>query len=124
MSWEADLSELSQLSKMLKQIAGTGERGDKIKVAIGRASRATGLSYWRTFDIWYEKARSILDSEKTAILEALTNKEILDERNQQSNYRMALAKMESRLTQMEAALARAASSGDVETIANAFGIIS
>ncbi len=112
------------LSKMLKQIAGAGERGDKIKSAIERASRATGLSYWRTFDIWYGKARSILDSEKIAILEALANKEILDERNQHNTYRMVLAKMESRLNQMEAALARAASAGDVETIASALGIIS
>lgn len=66
--------------------------------------------------IWCDRARRIDPDEQQAILSALVAKEIADERNEQHGFRMALAKMESRLNQMEAALARAASAGDVETI--------
>ncbi len=94
------------------------------KERLARAAKAAGLSDARAFDIWYGRARRIEPHEQQAILSALVAKEIADERNEQHGFRMALAKMESRLTQMEAALARAASAGDVETIASALGVIS
>ena len=40
---------------------------DRVKARIARAARAVGLPYWRTFDLWYGKARRIDAREVDAI---------------------------------------------------------
>ncbi len=115
---------MNDLAAHLKKLAAPIERAEKIDAVISRAARLAGLSYSRAFNIWYGKAKRIEPEERTAILSALTKKEIADERNELHALKIAHVRMESRLNQMEAALARAASAGDVETIASALGIIS
>lgn len=51
----------------LKALAGPPLEGDRVKARIARAARAAGLSYWRTFDLWYGKARRIDAHEADAI---------------------------------------------------------
>lgn len=114
---------MTDLSPLLKQIAGPGERGDKIKVAIERAANATGLSYWRAFDIWYGKARLILPDEEAAIMAALVRIEIDRERKELHQMRTSHARFESRLNQMEAAFNRAVDTRDFQSIQKAFGAI-
>lgn len=112
---------MTDVSVLLKELAGRGERGDKIKAAIDRAARAAGLPYWRAFNIWYGKAAAD-DAERNAILSALVEQKIADERNALHELKIAQLRMESRLNQMEAALRRAASSSDINTLAAAFNI--
>ena len=112
---------MSDVSALLKELGGTGARGDKIKAAIGRAADASGMSYWRAFDLWYVKAMAN-DAERNAILQALVEKRIADERNELHELKLAQLRMESRLNQMEAALRRAASHDDIRTVAAAFDI--
>lgn len=112
---------MSDVSALLKELAGAGARGDKIKAAIDRAANASGLSYWRTFDLWYAKAKAS-DAERDAILSALVEQKIADERNALHELKLAQLRMESRLNQMEEALRRAASHDDVRTVAAAFNI--
>lgn len=107
---------LGAASAALKQLAGEGGRGDRIKSAIDRAARAAGLSYWRAFDIWYGKARALLDSEYVAILSALTEKEIAEQKNAHHDLAIGLAKAEARLAKLEAALNGAVAAEDFETI--------
>ncbi len=112
---------MTDFQKALQKLGGL--EGYK-KERLARAAKAAELPDARAFEIWYGRARRIEPHEQQAILSALVAKEIADERNEQHGFRLALAKMESRLNQMEAALVRAASAGDVETIASALGIIS
>ncbi len=58
-SWEAGVSALAlEITDSLKLIAPPRE-GANIKARIAAAARATGLSYWRAWDLWYGKARRI-----------------------------------------------------------------
>ena len=113
---------MSDVSGLLKELAGAGDRGDKIKVAIDRAAKSAGLPYWRTFDLWYRKAVAN-EAERQAIITALVEKRIADERNELHNLKIRIARMELRLNQAESALARAASDQDVLAVSRAFGII-
>ena len=58
-----------EITDCLKLIAPPVE-GSNIKARIANAARLTGLSYWRTWDLWYGKARRIdaheADSIRTA----------------------------------------------------------
>lgn len=58
----------------LRELSEPWPSGSKTKEAINRASRASGLHYWRTFDIWYGKARRIEPLEVMAIEDALARK--------------------------------------------------
>jgi hypothetical protein len=48
-----------ETAQALRQLAEPSPVGDRIKCAIGRAARRAGLSYWRTYDLWYGKARRV-----------------------------------------------------------------
>lgn len=57
--WETRVTALAcEITDSLKLIAPPME-GANIKARIARAARLTGLSYWRTWDLWYGKARRI-----------------------------------------------------------------
>lgn len=85
----------------LRELAEPWTPGDRVKAAIERASRRSGLSYWRCFDIWYGKARRIDAFEITAIADAVEKKRSLEARNELQELRTRLAKLESRLAQTD-----------------------
>lgn len=64
-SWESDVSTIVEdMQEGLRSIAGPG---GSVKVRIGRAARLVGFDYWRTFDLWYGKARRIDGHEISAV---------------------------------------------------------
>jgi ribosomal protein L29 len=86
-----------EVSKALKELSEPSGRGDPIKAAIGRAAKASGLSYWRTFDLWYEKARRIEQFELDAINDALKQKRERDAANELHELKLRLTRLEARL---------------------------
>lgn len=72
-----------------------------VKGAIERAARRIGLSYWRTFDIWYGKARRIEPAERAAIATALDRKRQEAARNELHELRVRLARLEALLAQTD-----------------------
>lgn len=81
----------------LKELAEPSTRGDRVKAAIARAARLSGLSYWRTSDLWYRKARRVEDFEIDAINEALARKRAEEARNELSELRLRLERLENAL---------------------------
>jgi hypothetical protein len=65
-------TNIAWASKSLKQIAAPIERDEPIRLIIERASARAGLSYWRTFDLWYQKARRLEIRERDAIQATLS----------------------------------------------------
>lgn len=60
-----------ELVAALKRIASPLSFGDSVKDVIKRASDRSGLPHWRTFNIYYGKARRVEVSEAILIREAL-----------------------------------------------------
>jgi hypothetical protein len=85
----------------LRELAEPWSRGDRVKVAIDRAARRAGLTYWRAFDIWYGKARRIENHETDAIQDALTKRRKEVTRNEIHDLRTRLARLESLLVQTD-----------------------
>lgn len=112
---------MTDFSAALRQIGG--EAG-LAKERLARAAKAAGISNSRAFDIWYGKARRIEPHEKTAILAALVQQRIVSERNELHALKIGLARLETRLSQTQAALARAQADGDCAAIEAVFGLVS
>lgn len=91
-----------QIAEALHELSEPAPRGDKIKKAIERAAKRAGLSYWRTFDLWYGKARRIEQFECDAITDALKAKRDQETRNELHDLRLRLARLESLLVQTDA----------------------
>jgi predicted phage-related endonuclease len=91
----------SEVTAALRELADPWSRGDRVKVAIDRAARRAGLSYWRAFDIWYGKARRIEPHETDAIQDALTKRRKEVTRNEVHDLRTRLARLESLLVQTD-----------------------
>ncbi len=87
--------------KALQELAEPSARGDRVKAAIERAARLSGLSYWRTFDLWYGKARRVEEFEIKAINNALVKKRAEGTRNELQELRIRLARLESLLAQTD-----------------------
>lgn len=85
----------------LRELAEPWPSGSYVKEAINRASRACGLPYWRTFDIWYGKARRIDVVEMTAIADAVAKKREREAANELQELRTRIAKLEARLSQTD-----------------------
>lgn len=60
-----------ELGAALQRIAAPITREEKIGEAIQRAAHRAGLGYWRTFDVWYGKARRVSVGEAMMIRDAL-----------------------------------------------------
>lgn len=99
--WERDENAPNYVGNLLRELAEPSARGDRVKTAIERASRLSGLSYWRTFDLWYRKARRVEDFEIAAINGALAKKRAGDTRNELSELRLRLARLENVLLQTD-----------------------
>lgn len=59
-------------SDALAKIAGPVSRDEPQRLIIERVAKRIGFSYWRTFDLWYRKARQLGVEEKAAISAALS----------------------------------------------------
>lgn len=90
-----------EVAAALHDLADPRPRGDRIKSAIERAAKRAGLSYWRTFDLWYGKARRIEQFECDAITDALKAKRDQETRNELHDLRLRLARLETILVQTD-----------------------
>lgn len=87
----------SQFSDALKELSLPSPQGDRTKMAVARAARAAGLTYWRAFNIWYGKARRIDAHEAEKIKEAVRLKREKAVANEYYEIKARLAKLESAL---------------------------
>ena len=92
---------MNEIAVQLRELSEPWEMGDKIKAAIDRAARRSGLSYWRTFDLWYGKARRIEQYEINAVVAELAEKKRQETRNEFHELKTRLAILESRLLQVD-----------------------
>lgn len=92
-------------SRHLKTLAGPTNAGET-KTAIDRAAKASGLAYWRAFDIWYGKARRIEHHEGEAILRAVQEKSVKGQANVIQQLQTELARLQSIHAQASADLDR------------------
>lgn len=88
---------MKQEAVALRELASPWGNGEKVKTAINRAARLSGLSYWRAFDIWYGKARRVEDFEREQIAAALQAKQEEEARNEFHQLKTRLAILEARL---------------------------
>lgn len=89
---------MADAAMMLRELSEPWASGERIKNILDRTSRMCRLSYWRTFDIWYRKARRIEPYEIEQIQQALRIKNERAARNE-------LHELKYRIIRLEAALA-------------------
>lgn len=89
---------MSDAAVMLRELSEPWASGERVKSAIDRAARLARLSYWRTFDIWYRKARRVEDYEIAQIAEALRIKREKAARNELHDLKLRLARLEATLS--------------------------
>lgn len=89
---------MSDAASMLRELSYPWEPGERIKGILDRTSRMCRLSYWRTFDIWYRKARQIEPYEIAQIAEALRLKNEKAARNELHDLKFRLARLEAKLS--------------------------
>lgn len=89
-------------SKALRELSEPVSRGEKIAAIITRCARLAGLSYSRCYEIYYGRARRIEPDEIARIGEALGQKNRRDARNELSELRLRLARLEALLSQTDA----------------------
>jgi hypothetical protein len=94
---------MSEAAVMLRELSLPWSSGERMKSVLDRTSRLARLTYWRTYDIWYGKARRIEPHEIEQIAEALRIKTEKAARNE-------LHELKLRLTRLEASL----SAGDAD----------
>jgi hypothetical protein len=90
---------MSNPAKWLRELSEPWKDGEKVKSAIDRASKLASLSYWRAFDIWYDKARQVEPYEIEQIANAIQAKNERDARNELHDLKTRLLRLESRLAQ-------------------------
>ena len=88
---------MSDAAKWLRELSEPWASGEKVKTAIDRAAKLSGLSYWRASDIWYDKARKIESYEIDQIADALKEKNERDARHELQELKARITRMESRL---------------------------
>ncbi len=87
----------SQAALMLRELSLPWSTGERIKTVLDRTSRLARLTYWRTYDIWYGKARRVEPHEIAQIAEALRIKTEKAARNEFHELKVRLARLEARL---------------------------
>jgi hypothetical protein len=91
-------TEMPDAALMLKELSEPWASGERIKSVLDRTSRLASLTYWRTFDIWYGKARRIEPFEIDQIAEALRIKNEKAARNEFHDLKIRLARLEASLS--------------------------
>ena len=86
-----------EFSEALKELSRPRPEGDQVALAIERAAKRAGLTYWRAFDIWYRKARRIDAHEAEQINEALRLKREKAAADEYQELKIRLAKLEASL---------------------------
>jgi hypothetical protein len=82
---------------MLRELAAPWNGGESVKCVIARVSKAIGMEFWRTSDLWYCKTRRVEDFEIEIMDRALTKKKDLEFANELSELRVRFARLEARL---------------------------
>jgi hypothetical protein len=95
-------TEMPDAALMLKELSEPWASGERIKSVLDRTSRLASLTYWRTFDIWYGKARRIEPFEIDQIAEALRIKNEKAARNEFHDLKLRLARLEASLSARDA----------------------
>ena len=90
-----------EAAEALRELSRPWLDGEGKKRPIERAAKLAGLKYWRAFDIWYRKARRIEHHEAEAIARALDEKNTKDARNELSELRLSLERLEAKLSKMD-----------------------
>jgi hypothetical protein len=85
------------VSKALKELSEPHSREEKIDAIIARCAHLAGLKYSRCYEIYYGRARRIEPAEIARISEALKQKRAEDIRNELSELRLRLTRLESLL---------------------------
>ncbi len=93
-------------ARALKELSEPRSRDEKMTTIIERTARLAGLSYSRCYEIYYGRARRIEHAELLRITEALEQKNRKDARNELSELRLRLARLESILVLSDAELHR------------------
>jgi biopolymer transport protein ExbB/TolQ len=86
---------VANASILLRELSQPQDRGESIKDIIDRTARAAKLAYWRTFDLWYEKARRVEPEEYELIAEALRIKNERAAKNELHELKFRLARLEA-----------------------------
>jgi len=84
-------------AEQLRQLSKPHGEGEKIPSVIERTARLAGLSYSRCYEIYYRRARRIEPAEIARISEALKQKQAREARNELSELRLRLTRLESLL---------------------------
>jgi hypothetical protein len=96
------VSAMSDIADDLRKLSEPWIGGEPVKVAIDRAAKRAGLSYWRTYDLWYRRPKRIENYEREQVAAALAEKKRLETRNEVRDLRMRLEILEARLAQVDA----------------------
>jgi hypothetical protein len=91
------MPDVAEATTMLREIAKPLSYGEPIKLVIERTSNIVRISYWRTFDLWYGKARRIEEYEYEKIKTALRIKRESAARNELHDIKLRIARLESLL---------------------------
>jgi uncharacterized protein YceH (UPF0502 family) len=94
------------VSKAIKELSEPHSREEKIDAIIARCARLAGLKYSRCYEIYYGRARRIEAAEIARISEALEKKQAGDIRNELSELRLRLTRLEALLSQTDAQVHR------------------
>jgi hypothetical protein len=92
----------SAAAGMLRELSLPWAAGERMKTVLDRTSRLARLTYWRTYDIWYGKARRVEPHEIDQIAEALAIKNEKAARNEIHEAKVLLARVEARLNSIDA----------------------
>jgi hypothetical protein len=93
---------VAEASQLLQELAAPQDRGETMKEILTRTARAAKLAYWRTYDLWYEKARRVEPTEVEQIRDALRIKNERAAKNELHELKLRLARLEASLSQGDA----------------------
>ena len=89
---------MTDIRAALKELALPCPLGDRVKSAIDRASRASGIPYARAREIWYGNNRRIEAHEAEKVEQALHRKRTREARNELHELKTRIARLESLLS--------------------------
>jgi hypothetical protein len=91
------VTSVTEASNLLRDLSLPWGSGETVKDVIDRTAKAAKLAFWRTSDLWYEKARRVDDAEIERIREALKEKNRKAAVNELRDLKFRIARLESAL---------------------------